>query len=130
MRIIGKRTRGEKTRGRKWSSPSWAGETIGRGVSGEERWHNLLASFLGVLSLTTIQFAFHPINRASRRTFVGIHDVFSREFFISSPLDAARTYRKFLRYSPSDLANVVSSPLSCGRIDEITALCCLFTESN
>lgn len=47
---------------------------------------DLLASFLGTLSLTTIQFAFYPINRASRRAFPDTHGyVFPREFFITLP---------------------------------------------
>lgn len=61
----------------------------GRIERGTGRWHDLLASFLGTLSLTTIQFAFHPINRAFRCAFADIHGyVFSREFFIFLPQDA------------------------------------------
>lgn len=59
VRIIGKRTHArEKVRGGK------------RNSSERERAARFTcASFLGVFSLTTIQFAFYPINRATRRTF-------------------------------------------------------------
>lgn len=96
MRIIGERTRWNRGR-EKWrlvrkkrerKRMTERRERIERGAG---RWRDLLASFLGTLSLTTIQFAFHPINRASRRAFPGTHGyVFSQEFFISLPHNGER----------------------------------------